>query len=229
MREKDDGQSSRAELTPSRLGMNKITITSEDKLDDDRELAEHEAGGELPQEHKPRSTIVAEILSHGYVLGDQAAQKSLEFDNSTGISATFKNFFSTVQKKTTELDQQYHVSEKVKEVDGKYKVSETTNSTAQGIQSSVTSFFSQVASHPIAQKAQSYLSAPLGSVTDIHAEARRMANERQGGTGDHRPGDVIHESGSTAGAGSGQQTTPSSANPPAPVTAESVPKLGSTA
>lgn len=204
--------------------MNKITITSEDKLDEDRDLTGHEAGSELPQEHKPRSTIMAEILSHGYVLGDQAAQKSLEFDNSTGISATFKNFFSTVHKKTTELDQQYHVSEKVKEVDGKYKVSETTNSTTQGIQNSVSSFFNQVASHPYAQKAQSYLAAPLGSVADIHSEARRLANQRLGGTADYKPGDVMHESSATA-------ETSHSANDPSQtsgVTAESVPKLGNT-
>lgn len=201
--------------------MNKITITSEDKLDEDRDLSAHAAGSDLPQEHKPRSQIMAEILSHGYVLGDQAAQKSLEFDSNTGISATFKNFFNSVQKKTSELDQQYHVSEKVKEVDGKYKVSETTNSTTKGISSSVTSFFNQVAAHPYAQKAQSYLSAPLNSVSDIHAEARRMANQRQGGTDEHKPGDVIHESSHDA-------APASSTSAAAPVTADAVPKLGST-
>lgn len=168
---------------------------------------------------------MAEILSHGYVLGDQAAQKSLEFDNSTGISATFKNFFGTVQKKTAELDQQFHVSDKVKEVDGKYKVSETTNSTTKGIQSSMTSFFNQVASHPLAQKAQSYLAAPLGSVTDIHAEARRMANQRQGGTADYKPGDVMHESSAAATTESATTTDPAQTSG---LTAESVPKLGAT-
>lgn len=207
------------------LGLEKITITSEDNLDEDRDLTEHEAGSELPQEHKPRSTVIAEILSHGYVLGDQAAQKSLEFDNNTGISATFKNFLSTVQKKTTELDQQFHVSDKVKEVDGKYKVSETTTSTTKGIQDSVTSFFSQVAAHPLAQKATSYLSAPLGSVADIHNEARRMANVRQGGTEEHAPGSIIHESNSTS-----TETSAPAAQAPqtSGVSATEVPKLGST-
>lgn len=193
-------------------------------MDEDRDLTEHETGGELPQEHKPRSTIMAEILSHGYVLGDHAAQKSLELDNNTGISATFKNFFSTVQKKTNELDQQYHVSEKVKEVDGKYRVSETTNTTTRGIQNSVSSFFNQVASHPIAQKAQSYLAAPLDSVADIHTEARRMANQRAGGTADYKPGDVMHESNTT-------ETSSHTTSDPAQtsgVTASNIPKLGST-
>lgn len=204
--------------------MNKITITSEDKLDEDRDLTQHEAGSDLPQEHKPRSTIVAEILSHGYVLGDTAAQKSLEFDNNTGISATFKNFFGTVQKKTAELDQQYHVSEKVKEVDGKYKVSETTNTTTKNIQNSVSSFFTQVANHPYAQKAQSYLAAPLGSVQDIHAEARRLANVRQGGSADYAPGDVIHES--NAATSEVEKTTDPAQT--SGVTAADVPKLGGT-
>lgn len=200
--------------------MNKITITSDDKLDDDRDLTGHE-GDVLPQEHKPRTTIIAEILSHGYVLGDQAAAKSIEFDQSTGISSTFKSFLGTVQKKTTELDQQLGVSGKMKEIDEKLKVSENTQKTTGTLQSSFNSLWSQVASHPYAQKAQSYLAGPLANVNDIHSEARKMANVRQGGTESAKPGDVIHESNPGEKASNDPAQTSG-------VSAASVPKLGAT-
>ena len=42
-------------------------------------------GSDIAQESKPRTAVIAEVLSHGYILGDQAIQKAIELDNSYGV------------------------------------------------------------------------------------------------------------------------------------------------
>lgn len=37
-------------------------------------------GAEISQEDKPVAVVVAEILSHGYVLGDNIVQQAIDFD-----------------------------------------------------------------------------------------------------------------------------------------------------
>ena len=89
-------------------------------------------GTDIAQESKPRTAVIAEVLSHGYILGDQAIQKAIELDNSYGISARFLNFFKPLTQqftsKASELDQQHHISEKAvsaaKDTDAKLHVKE---------------------------------------------------------------------------------------------------------
>ncbi|KAI7383123.1 hypothetical protein KC332_g16371, partial [Hortaea werneckii] len=45
--------------------------------------------GEIPQEDKPRSRIVAEYLAHGYALSDNAVQRAIQMDQQHGVSNRF--------------------------------------------------------------------------------------------------------------------------------------------
>ena len=181
------------------LGLDKISITSDDTTgaaDDDRDLAKHDDGSDAPQEQKPRTAIVAEYLSHGYVLGDGAIARSMEFDRSHGISATFKSILDTAQRKAQEVDAKLKVTDKVQDVDAKYSISQTATAQASSIYTS----FQRYLDSSTGNRIRSFYSDLVGSAVDVHNEARRLANIRQGGNDSAKPGDVIHESSSSSAA-----------------------------
>jgi len=129
--------------------------TSNDKRDSD----------EITQEEKPRSRIIAEYLAHGYVVGDQAAQKAIDLDQKHGVSS---RFLSTLQN----LDQKYHATDKAKSVDQSYGVTQKTNSLLSGL----TSYYEKAAGTPTGQKLVNFYTQTSQQVQDIHAEARRLAD-----------------------------------------------------
>jgi hypothetical protein len=207
---------------------------------DDRDLATHEEGDDVPQEHKPRTAILAEVLSHGYVLGDQAIQKSIDFDKQNGISSTFKTYLSSLQEKAQQIDSQLQVTQKAKQVDDKFGITDKTKSQATGIQATLQRYFDALTNQPAVAKVLSFYSEGVSSAQDIHNEARRLANLRQGSEGgagstsgagiggstgsSAKPGEVIHESGETAA-----QKDAAEAAQAQHIPEEKVPKLGSTA
>ncbi|ORY84793.1 hypothetical protein BCR37DRAFT_344939 [Protomyces lactucae-debilis] len=209
-------------LQHAQLGLNQIKVSTDDHNLDDRDLAAHEEGSDVPQEHKPRTAILAEVLSHGYVLGDTAIQKSIDFDKQNGISATFKTYLSSLQEKASQLDSQFKVTDKAKQVDDKFGITDKTKSQATGIQATLQRYFDSLTQHPVAAKVLSFYSEGVSSAQDIHNEARRLANLRQGneeGSGvAAKAGEVIHESREKAADAAA-----------AHVPEEKVPKLGSTA
>lgn len=206
------------------LGLDKISITSDDSAGehDDRDLAKHEDGSDAPQEQKPRTAIVAEYLSHGYVLGDGAISRSMEFDRAHGISATFKSILDTAQRKAQDVDARLKVTDKVQDVDAKYAISQTATAQASSLYSS----FQRYLDSSTGNKIRSFYSDLVGSAVDVHTEARRLANIRQGGNDTTKPGDVIHDS-------SASTSAPPSYDPATAQTItekdQTVPKLGSTA
>ncbi len=125
-----------------------------------------------------RTTIVAEYLSHGYVLGDSALQKSMDFDKQHGLSGVFLTYLQAAGQKAQQLDQQYHVSEKAQQLDQQYKVSDKVQE-----QTSVLSryFESALDATAAGQVIRKFYTGAVHSVLDIHSEARRLADLRTGG------------------------------------------------
>lgn len=68
-------------LDNTQLGASHVKVTSASESNEeeggDSTQAERDSD-ELTQEEKPRSRIIAEYLAHGYVIGDQAAQKAID-------------------------------------------------------------------------------------------------------------------------------------------------------
>jgi hypothetical protein len=88
-------------------------VTDEKSYDDDN----------IAQEDKPRSAIIAEYLSHGYVIGDQAITNAIALDKKHGISSRFTSAL-------TNFDQKYNATGKAKSVDTKYGVTNTAQTGA---------------------------------------------------------------------------------------------------
>ncbi|TAQ85593.1 hypothetical protein B7494_g6080 [Chlorociboria aeruginascens] len=156
-------------LDNTQLGSTQVKVTSATgSTEDDGSHFTNQTerdSDEITQEEKPRSRIIAEYLAHGYVIGDQAAQRAIDLDQKHGVS---NRFLSTLQS----IDQKYHATDRAKSVDQSYGVTAKTNSLWSGL----TSYYEKAAGTPTGQKLVNFYTQTSRQVQDIHAEARRLAD-----------------------------------------------------
>ncbi|KAJ5747585.1 uncharacterized protein N7511_009281 [Penicillium nucicola] len=139
------------------------TTTADTKEDEDN----------IPQEDKPRSRIVAEYLAHGYVLSDNAITKAIALDQKHGFTNRFTSALSNFDKK-------YNATERAKGIDQSYNISTKATSGWHGL----SSYFEKALEHPTGQKIRDFYAQTDKQVRDIHSEARRLADLKQGKTGE---------------------------------------------
>ncbi|KAI9673493.1 MAG: hypothetical protein M1817_002956 [Caeruleum heppii] len=125
--------------------------------------------GDLEQEDKPRSRIVAEYLAHGYSIGDQAIQRAIELDKKHGISNRFTAALAN-------FDSKFKATDKAKSMDASYGLTDKANAGWRGLHS----YFEKALGTPSGQKVIGIYTQSEKQVMDIHAEARRLANLRKG-------------------------------------------------
>ncbi|KAH0614454.1 uncharacterized protein H6S33_000090 [Morchella sextelata] len=162
-------------LDGTKLGPNPVKVETTHSLD---EIAGgHVASGDadapsfgtteeqLRQEDKPRTAILAEYLSHGYVVGDTALQKGIELDTKHGISATFTGYLN---KALSTIDNTTHASTTARSMDSQYHVTDR----ALGAKNTLTTYFEKALGTPTGQKIRSFYStgekrsAELGATAD---------------------------------------------------------------
>ncbi|KAK9237561.1 hypothetical protein V1525DRAFT_376858 [Lipomyces kononenkoae] len=128
---------------------------------------------DIPQEYKPKSAIMAEILSHGYVLSDKAVQKGTEFDKQHGISTTF-------QKWLADVDSKYNITERATTTattaEAKYGIKGRVGQTIDIFQR----YFDKALDTPTGAKVRHFYGEKSKEAIDIHKEARRLADLRAG-------------------------------------------------
>lgn len=154
-------------LNNTKLGDNEITVTGE--AGDDKD-SDHHAGGErdsdeLTQEEKPRSRILAEYLAHGYLVADTGLQSAIALDEKHGIS---QRFLATLQN----LDAKYHATDRAKTADQSYGITQRANSLLTGLNS----YFEKATNTPTGQRIVQFYTTGQRQVSDIHGEARRLAD-----------------------------------------------------
>ena len=163
-------------LNNTQLGATHITVTSASA--DSGEGSPKQEGerdsDEITQEEKPRARILAEYLAQGYVIGDAALQRAIELDRQHGVTS---RFYDTLQR----LDQKYHATDRARATDQSYGIT----AKAQGIFGGISSYFEQAATSPTGKKVVQFYTDSQRQVTDVHAEARRLADlkkEEHGGS-----------------------------------------------
>ncbi|KAL7276058.1 Protein vip1 [Rhizina undulata] len=172
-------------LDGTKLGPNQVHVTSAHSLDEiaSGHLATGDADypadngegrhdGELRQEDKPRAAILAEYLSHGYVIADGALEKGIELDKAHGISSRFTGYLTSTLKT---LDSKLHATDKAKSVDTQYHLTDKALSTKQTLQT----YFEKALGTPVGQKIRHFYTTGEKQVLDIHNEARRLAELRK--------------------------------------------------
>jgi hypothetical protein len=160
-------------LTDSELDGYKVTVsaTPEALAASEKDTAgSHtpEEGNDIGQEYKPRAAILAEYLSHGYVLGDKVVARGLELDQKHGISERFSSFL-------TDLDKKYHVKEKAEATDKAYGIS---NHLYRG-HAHITRYLDSALQTDTGTKVRAFYGGVVKNASDVHNEARRLADERQ--------------------------------------------------
>lgn len=125
----------------------------------------------IAQEDKPRSRIVAEYLAHGYVVSDNAIMKAIALDQKHGVSNRFTSAL-------TNFDKKYNATERARGIDDSYKISTKAATGWRGL----SSYFEKALESPSGQKLRDFYVQTDKQVRDIHAEARRLADLKQGKT-----------------------------------------------
>ena len=162
-------------LNNTQLGPSHISVTGAAETED---AGTHEAGerdsDEITQEEKPRTRVLAEYLAHGYVVGDAALQRAIELDHKHGVSARFLN---TLQS----LDKKYHATDRAKTADQSYGITQRANTLLSGLGS----YFETATNTQVGRKVVGFYTMGQKQVTDVHNEARRLAElkkEEHGGS-----------------------------------------------
>ncbi|KAK9368359.1 hypothetical protein V1509DRAFT_87727 [Lipomyces kononenkoae] len=169
-------------LTDTKLGNTNVAVHPdpsapagkvESKAGGPAPTVEAEEGRDIQQEFKPKSAIIADILSHGYVLSDKAVLKSAEFDKQHGVSTTFQKFLN-------DIDTKYNISDRATETattaESKYGIKERASQTKDIFQM----YFDKALETPTGAKLRKFYADASKEAVDIHKEARRLADLRAG-------------------------------------------------
>ncbi|KAJ5373205.1 Nucleotide-binding alpha-beta plait [Penicillium concentricum] len=170
-------------LDQTQLGTSAVHVEAAHNIEDLAGAQDTRAGSEtkdeehhIAQEDKPRSRIVAEYLAHGYVVSDNAIMKAIQLDQKHGVSSRFTSAL-------TNFDKKYNATERAKGIDENYQISNKAASGWRGL----SSYFEKALEHPSGQKLRDFYVQTDKQVRDIHAEARRLADLKQGKSGEATP------------------------------------------
>jgi len=166
-------------LDGTKLGSNPVHVETTHSIDEIAQghLARGDADQDPPkdsvqQEDKPKTAILAEYLSHGYVIGDSALQKGIEVDSKHGISS---RFLSTLNSALQTIDSRVHATNTARSVDTQYHVSDR----ALGAKNTLTTYFEKALGTPTGQRIRTFYEQGGQSLMDIHNEAKRLAELRK--------------------------------------------------
>lgn len=233
--EKETASKTALLLNHTKLGDNEITVTGStdpDQGNGDHKHQEDRDSDEITQEEKPRSRILAEYLAHGYVVANAGLKKAIDLDEKHGVSSRFLNTL-------TNLDKKYHATDRAKTADQSYGITQR----ASGLLSGLGSYFEKATNTPTGHKLVQFYTNSQRQVTDIHNEARRLAElkkQEHGGSaykaaGLHKvfgaekdkpkPTDAPGSAPSNAPATESTQTATAPANVPQEHTATQIPKF----
>lgn len=138
---------------------------------------------DIAQEHKPKSTILAEYLAQGYVLSDSLINKAVQFDQKNGISKNFTNFL-------TGLDKKYHIQEKNQEINTQanstftdlYNKANTNFDLENKLntsRSTLDSYYDKFKNDKIGSKIHQFYTDVATDAKQVHEEAKRLAEAKK--------------------------------------------------
>jgi len=161
-------------LDNTQLGPAQVHVSSAASLDQmsggkTAGSADEPHDGDIAQEDKPRSRIVAEYLAQGYVLSDNVVQRAIQMDQQHGVSNRF-------MQALTNFDQKTKASERASAVDQKYGISARANQGWSGLYS----YFDKASNTPTGQRVRAFYDQGSKQVLDVHNEAKHLAGLKSG-------------------------------------------------
>ncbi|KAI8337759.1 hypothetical protein BC941DRAFT_352471 [Chlamydoabsidia padenii] len=113
------------------------------------------------------SNIMAEILSSGYILGDQVLAKGIDFDHRYGVREKVNRYFEQIRKNLQVWNEQYKVTEKASEMEQRMGLQQKQKVATDRAQD-------WLQNNPTGQKVSGLVTQFSQHITDLHNEARRL-------------------------------------------------------
>ncbi|KAG7701832.1 hypothetical protein KL910_000288 [Ogataea haglerorum] len=132
------------------------------------------ATGDIPQEDKPKTTILAEYLSQGYAISDGLVQKAVEFDQKNGISSNFKQFLSN-------LDAKYHIHDKNQQLLDQANSQLGLDSKIAIGRTKLDSYFDKFKNDKLGSRIHKFYTEVASDAKQVHEEAKRLAELKKAG------------------------------------------------
>jgi len=131
--------------------------------------------GDLRQEDKPRTAILAEMLAHGYTLSDTVLHKGIEFDKSNGIS-------DRVTVALKKMEERFHVQDRVQKTNETYHVSDTLNSWYKYFYDYLNQTVNQTLETQTGQKVRKVYDDTAKHIRETHEKAKEIQQKKNGGS-----------------------------------------------
>ncbi|KAF7966461.1 hypothetical protein HWV62_9753 [Athelia sp. TMB] len=171
-------------LNGGTLDGTELSVTSE--VDHQDSTEDKEPGAPIDQTDKPRSAIAAEYVATGYKLSDQVLQRAIDLDNKQGISKKFLAYFNTLDKTIGEraLGKDQTISGKVQETFNSATAQARDIDQKKGYTAIAhDKYYSKAVASPWGAQVFNFYTNTSKQILDIHAEARRIADEHKARTG----------------------------------------------
>jgi hypothetical protein len=110
---------------------------------------------------------MAELLSSGYILGDQVLAKGIDFDHRYGVREKVQRYFEQIRKNLQVWNEQYRVSDKASEMEQRMGLQQKQKDASDKAQD-------WLQNNPTGQKVSGLMSQFSQHITDLHNEARRL-------------------------------------------------------
>ncbi|ORZ10157.1 hypothetical protein BCR42DRAFT_422860 [Absidia repens] len=129
-------------------------------------------GAAEEQDKKTVSNIMAELLSSGYILGDQVLAKGIDFDHRYGVREKVQRYFDQIRQNLQQWNEQYRVTDKANQMEQRMGLQQKQKEASDKAQD-------WLQNNPTGQKVSGLISQFSQHITDLHNEARRLVSVRQ--------------------------------------------------
>jgi len=170
-------------LDGATITVKEVGVVEEGHHDDQEPLPE---GVPFHQSDKPRATIAAEYLASGYKITDDILQRGIDMDKKHGISSRFTAWFnaldSGVGSRVLGADQTVtgKVQATLNDVSGKARSVDEQKGYSKAVYEYAASITQALdPTNKWREKVLSFYNSTSKGVTDIHEEARRIAESKK--------------------------------------------------
>jgi len=155
-----------------------ISVTSDVEHKDEEAVDESTP---IDQTDKPRAGIAAEYIARGYSLSDHILQRAIEIDSKQGISTRFLNYMQQFDKAagSRALGPDKTLSGKVQETFSQATSQARSVDEQKGYTKVAHEYYSKAISSPLGQQVLAFYTSTSKQILDIHAEARRIADQHK--------------------------------------------------
>lgn len=153
---------------------------------------------QVPDEQRSKTSVIASLLSAGFILGKDAFEKAKDVDEKHKITPAVKEFAETVKAKAHEIDEQLKISqtvtnvatvitEKAKQINEEYKIGEKAQQGVNLVETKAAEAFNKAKENPtiakgvetVSSTAQNLFSVVSAKLTEYKDETQKAIEQKE--------------------------------------------------